>query len=159
MSNNLHRFWRAVEWIETRGISWKSLKTNNLCWVSRPSLQFPVILSFTHLTCVSHSVATLCDPMHCSPPGSSVCGILQARTLEWVAISFSTQQQSMCQIQILVPIDLCSSWKRIWLIIQPRDTRRMFSVTINLCYQPSHCGILLVLKDPPNRVWITEAVT
>ena len=30
---------------------------------------------------------TLCDPMDCSPPGSSVHGILQARTLEWVAIS------------------------------------------------------------------------
>ena len=30
---------------------------------------------------------TLCDPMHCSPPGSSVDGILQARILEWVAIS------------------------------------------------------------------------
>ena len=32
---------------------------------------------------------TLCDPMDCSAPGSSVHGILQARTLEWVAISFS----------------------------------------------------------------------
>ena len=32
---------------------------------------------------------TLCDPMDCSPPGFSVRGILQARTLEWVAISFS----------------------------------------------------------------------
>ena len=31
---------------------------------------------------------TLCDPMDCSPPGSSVHGILQARILEWVAISF-----------------------------------------------------------------------
>ena len=30
-----------------------------------------------------------CDPMHCSPPGSSVHGILQARILEWVAIPFS----------------------------------------------------------------------
>ena len=29
---------------------------------------------------------TLCDPMDCSPPGSSVCGILQARTLEWVVL-------------------------------------------------------------------------
>ena len=27
---------------------------------------------------------TLCDPMDCSPPGSSVCGILQAKILEWV---------------------------------------------------------------------------
>ena len=31
----------------------------------------------------------LCDPMDCSPPGSSICGILQARILEWVAIPFS----------------------------------------------------------------------
>ena len=32
---------------------------------------------------------TLCDPMDCNPPGISVRGILQARILEWVAISFS----------------------------------------------------------------------
>ena len=32
---------------------------------------------------------TLCDPIDGSPPGSSVPGILQARTLEWVTISFS----------------------------------------------------------------------
>ena len=32
---------------------------------------------------------TLCDPIDSSPPGSAVPGILQARTLEWVAISFS----------------------------------------------------------------------
>ena len=32
---------------------------------------------------------TLCDPIDDSPPGSPIPGILQARTLEWVAISFS----------------------------------------------------------------------
>ena len=32
---------------------------------------------------------SLCDPINSSPPGSAVPGILQARTLEWVAISFS----------------------------------------------------------------------
>ena len=38
----------------------------------------------------SHSVvSTLCNTVDCSPPGSSVHGILQARILEWVAISFS----------------------------------------------------------------------
>ena len=36
-----------------------------------------------------HSCLTLCNPMDCSPPGSSVHGILQARILEWVASSFS----------------------------------------------------------------------
>ena len=40
--------------------------------------------------CVSHSVVSdSCDPMVCSPPGSCVHGILQARILEWVVISFS----------------------------------------------------------------------
>ena len=38
---------------------------------------------------VAQSFSTLLDPMDRSPPGSSVHGILQARTLEWVAISFS----------------------------------------------------------------------
>ena len=35
--------------------------------------------------------STLCDSMDCSPPGSSVHGIYQARILEWVAIPFSTE--------------------------------------------------------------------
>jgi len=35
------------------------------------------------------SCPTLCNPIHGSPPGSPVPGILQTRTLEWVAISFS----------------------------------------------------------------------
>ena len=35
------------------------------------------------------SCLTLCDPIDGSPPGSPVTGLLQARTLEWVAIAFS----------------------------------------------------------------------
>ena len=38
---------------------------------------------------VTQLCPTLCDPVDYSPPGSSVHGILQARILEWVAISFS----------------------------------------------------------------------
>ena len=38
---------------------------------------------------VTQLCRTLCDPMDCSPPASSVHGILQARILEWVAMSFS----------------------------------------------------------------------
>ena len=40
---------------------------------------------------VAQSCWTLCDPMDCSLPGSSLHGILQARILEWVAISFSRE--------------------------------------------------------------------
>ena len=43
-----------------------------------------VLLSFSRSV-----VSDFCDPMDCSPPGSSVHGILQARVLKWVAISFS----------------------------------------------------------------------
>ena len=51
-------------------------------------------LSITSLVCAAaaksrQSCPTLCDPIDGSPPGSPVPGILQARTLEWVAISFS----------------------------------------------------------------------
>ena len=50
------------------------------------------------------SYLTLCDPMDCSPPGSSVHGILQARILEWVAMPFSrgifpTQGSNLCLLQ------------------------------------------------------------
>jgi len=38
---------------------------------------------------VAQSCPTLCNPIDCSPPGPSIHGILQARTLEWVAMSFS----------------------------------------------------------------------
>ena len=35
---------------------------------------------------VAQSCPTLCDPTNCSPPGSTVLGILQARILQWIAI-------------------------------------------------------------------------
>ena len=40
---------------------------------------------------VTQSCLTLCNPMDCSPPGSSVHGILLARILEWVAVPFSSR--------------------------------------------------------------------
>ena len=46
------------------------------------------------------SCLTLCNPMDCSPPGSSVHGILQARMLEWVAISSSRWHR-------WAPVNLC----------------------------------------------------
>ena len=55
----------------------------------------PNLILFSHLripkvlALVAQSCPTLCDPMDCSPPSSSVHGILQARILEGVAIPFS----------------------------------------------------------------------
>ena len=44
---------------------------------------------------VAQSCPTLCDPVDCSPPGSSVHGILQARILDWVAISYSSIKKKL----------------------------------------------------------------
>ena len=54
---------------------------------------------------------TLCIPMDCSPPGSSVHGISQARVLEWLAISFSRLMLviSPTNASSLV-VSVCSSW-------------------------------------------------
>ena len=46
---------------------------------------------------VAQSCPTLCDPVDCSLPGSSVHGILQARIQEWVAISFSKSEIEVAQ--------------------------------------------------------------
>ena len=68
--------------------SWNDLKTSlKLCcnfWITTPP-PFPCTATAKSL----QSCPTLCDPVDGSPPGSPVPGILQARTLEWVAISLS----------------------------------------------------------------------
>ena len=54
---------------------------------------------------VTQSCLTLCDPMDCNPPGSSVCGILQARILEWAASPFSrrsSQPRDWTQVSYIV---------------------------------------------------------
>ena len=53
----------------------------------------------SHKVLVAQSCLTLCNPVDCSPPGSSIHGILQARILEWVATSLSRG----------------SSWPRDWI--------------------------------------------
>ena len=55
------------------------------------------------------SCPTLCDPIDGNPPGSPVPGILQARTLEWVAIAFS-EYLCYCRINWIFGI----SWRREW---------------------------------------------
>ena len=55
------------------------------------------------------SCPTLCDPMDCSLPGFSVHGILQARTLEWVAISFSNAWKWKVKVKLLSRVRLLAT--------------------------------------------------
>ena len=55
------------------------------------------------------SCPTLCDPIDGSPWGSPVPGILQARTLEWVAISFSNAWKRKVKVKLLSNVQLCAT--------------------------------------------------
>ena len=73
----------------------KNKKGTILAFKSLQSLPSNSHLQYIYITAAAaakslQSCPTLCDPIDGSPPGSSVPGILQARILEWVAISFST---------------------------------------------------------------------
>ena len=70
------------------------LSFSNICQRVSCSCFSPPMVSYTtqcvwECVLVSQSCPTLCDPMDCSPPVSSVHGILQARVLKWVDIPFS----------------------------------------------------------------------
>ena len=81
---------RVLTWVTislSRGSSWPRDLTQVSCiagqcfvvWATRESPSHSNVLCL-----VSQSCPTLCDPMDCSPPGSCVHGILQARILEWL---------------------------------------------------------------------------
>ena len=59
------------------------------CFKTKHYIELLFILKAWSESEVAQSCLTLCDPMDCGLPGSSIHGILQARVLEWVAISFS----------------------------------------------------------------------
>ena len=58
---------------------------------------------------------TLCDPIDGSPPGSTVPGILQARILEWVAISFSNAWKRKVKVKSLSRVRLLATpWTAVY---------------------------------------------
>ena len=83
---------------------------------------------------VTQSYTILCDPMDCSSPGSSVHGILQARTLEWVAIPFSggsSQPKNQTRVS-----HIACRFFTIWVTTEdlwgPFSARQCVSITLRL---------------------------
>ena len=69
----------------------------------------PVNKNKFQFSSVAQSCPTLCDPRDGSPPGSSIPGILQARTLEWVAISFSNAWKWKAKVKLLSRVRLLAT--------------------------------------------------
>ena len=92
-ASSVHRIFQArvLEWVAipfSRGSSWP----RDWTWVSCIASRFLTIWVHRNegqFSSVAQSCPTLCDPMDCSLPGSSVHRIFQARVLEWGAIAFS----------------------------------------------------------------------
>ena len=82
---------------------------------------------------VLKSYPTLCDPMDCSPPGSPIPGILQARTLEWVAISFSNAWKWKVKVKLL---------SRVWLS-DPMDCSHQAPLSMGFSRQEYWSGVPL----------------
>ena len=78
---------------------------------------------------VAQLCPTLCDPMDCSPPGSSIHGILQARILEWVAMLFSrgsSQPRNQIQVSRIV-----GAFFTVWASREAQDSNAKAWVCIN----------------------------
>ena len=77
---------------------------------------------------------TLYDPIDRSPPGSAVPGILQARTLEWVAISFSSACKCKVKVKLL---------SRVWLLATPWITAHQAPPSMGFSRQEYWSGVPL----------------
>ena len=87
------------------------------------------------------SCPTLCDPIDSSPPGSAVPGILQARTLEWVAISFSIVWKWKVKVKSL---------SRVWLVATPWTAAHQAPPSMGFSRQEYWSG--LPLPSPGNSI-------
>ena len=92
------------------------------------------------------SCLTLCDPIDRSPPGSSVPGILQARTLEWVAISCSSAWKWKVKLKSL---------SRVWLFAIPWTAAYQAPPSMGVSRQEYWSGVPLPspnsLYSPPKK--------
>ena len=111
------------------------------------------------------SCPTLCNPIDGSPPGSPISGVLQARTLEWVAISFSNAWKWKVKVKLLSRVQLLVTpwteayqappsmgfsrqeyWSGLSLPSPPKHTERCWNI---LWYLLQHLlEIFKILKNP-----------
>ena len=85
---------------------------------------------------------TLCNPIDGSPPGSSVPGMLQARTLEWVAISFSNAWKWKVKGKSL---------SRVWLLATPWTAAHQAPLSMGFSRQEYWSGVPLPSPHYPTE--------
>ena len=94
------------------------------------------------------SCPTLCDPIDGSPPGSAVPGILQARTLEWVAIFFSNAWKWKVKVKSL---------SRVWLFVTPWTEAYQAPPSMGFSRQEYWSGLPLSLKKRFSLIFLKSS--
>ena len=87
---------------------------------------------------------TLCDPIDSSPPGSPVPGILQARTLEWVAISFCDAWKWKAKVKL---------FSHVWLFATPWTAAHQAPPSMGFSRQEYWSGVPLHSPKETSRSW------
>ena len=85
------------------------------------------------------SCPTLCDPIDGSPPGSPIPGIFQARTLEWVVISFSNAWKWKVKVKSL---------SHVWILVTPWTAAHQAPLSMGFSRQECWSGV--PLPSPTN---------
>ena len=85
------------------------------------------------------SCPTLCNPIDGSPPGSSIAGTLQARTLEWIAISFSNSWKWKVKVKSL---------SRVWLFATPWTATHQAPPSMGFSRQEYWSGVPMKQTNP-----------
>ena len=131
MGFSRQEYWSGLPYPPLEDLSYPGIKPASITSTALAGRVFPTSATQEGPSEVVRSCPTFCDPVDCSLPGSSLHGILQARILEWVAISFSkegpsifqiglsrwrTSKESACQCRrhVFNPWDRKISWRRTW---------------------------------------------
>ena len=147
---NLIVLFHQRSWVTRYIVSEQSHFERNLFseqWVSAVGLKYSVAAAAAKSL---QLCPTLWDPIDGSPPGSPVPGILQARTLEWVAISFSNAWHWKVKVKLL---------SRVWLLPTPWTAAYQAPPSMGFSRQEYWSGVPLPIikhanKFSQNHTWL-----
>ena len=137
---------------------WKT-KLQRTWWLEmRDAMQF-----FSALLLLSHfSRIWLCDPIDGSPPGSSVPGILQARVLGWVAISFSSAYMHAKSLQscptLCDPMDSSPPGSSVHSALETIKISVCTQLRLETCHQETSYLLFILRGENSVEPWLGECV-
>ena len=137
-------FWEVMDWKGTHGKNiprdqGRSCRASSDL-VSEDTKHYSAMIHSVGYAKLFQSCPTLCDPIDGSPPGSPVPGILQARTLEWVVISFSNAWKWKGKVKSL---------SRVWLFATPWTAAFQAPLSMGFSRQEYWSGVPL-----PSPLWV-----